>query len=140
MKAKVETSGWDELIRDFETLPKRLIPELRKVTSKGALNIKRDWAERWEGHMTIAHLPSSINYDLAEEPTAVEAEIGADHSRLQGTLAHIIEFANAEYGTLRNAPIPGGQPALDAEEPRYVRAVADVAEEAVAGLAARHGR
>lgn len=140
MEVRVETSGWDDLIRDWQKVPAELMPALEKVTSKGALNIKQDWAKRWEGHTTIAHLPRAINYDLATTADTTEAEIGADHAKTQGTLAHIIEFANTEYGTLRNAPIPGGQPALDAEEPRYVNAIADAAEDVIAGLAAKHGR
>lgn len=140
MQARVETSGWDELIRDWRNVHHELMPALERVTSKGALNIKRDWAAIWEGHPTIAHLPRAINYDLARTADSTEAEIGAAHERMQGTLAHIIEFANTEYGTLRNAPIPGGQPSLDAEEPRYVKAIADAAEEVIAGLAAKHGR
>ncbi len=129
--------GLKELERDLDAVQRELMPEAMKVLSKGALNIKRDWADRWEGHPTIRHLPRSINYDLHERPSSGEAEIGPDLQRIQAPLAHIIEFGKVEYGTLHNAPIPGGQPALDNEEPKFVRAVADLAERIVSRRGAR---
>lgn len=125
----VDASELDGLIADFEALPKGFMRKVEQVTSKGALNIKQDWAKRWEGHSTIKHLPRSVNYDVAQAGPNVDSEIGPAHDRKQGVLGHIIEFANTEYGTLKNAPIPGGQPALDAEEPKYVQALADLGED-----------
>ena len=125
---RAEYRDLDELLDDFRDLPRHLMPEVEKVVSKGALNIKGGWADRWEGHSTIAHLPRAINYDMATEGLAVEAEIGPAHERTQGVLAHIIEFGDLEYGNLRNAPIPGGKPALDEEEPKFVRNMGDVGE------------
>lgn len=133
MKIKATYSDLDHLIHDLGEIRRELMPEVRQVTSKGALNVKQGWARRWEGHSTIRHLPRAINYDLTEGPGFVAAEVGPAHERTQGTLGHIIEFGRAEYGTLRNAPIPGGQPALDDEDPRYVRALADVAEKVLSG-------
>lgn len=125
-----DLTDWEN---DLGRIGRELMPEARKVVSKGALNVKRGWARRWEGHSTIRHLPRSVNYDVDEGPSMVEAEIGPDLVRTQAPLAHIIEFGNVEYGTLRNAPIPGGQPALDEEEPRFVKAVADLAERILRG-------
>lgn len=133
MKIKATYSDLNHLIHDLGEIRRELMPEVKQVTSKGALNIKQGWARRWEGHPSIRHLPRAVNYDLAEGPAFVAAEVGPDHARTQATLGHIIEFGQAEYGTLRNAPIPGGQPALDDEEPRYVRALADAAEKVLSG-------
>lgn len=126
-----KASGLDELIVDLERVPQRLMPEVRKVVAKGAVNIKKGWAERWKGHPSIKHLPRAVSYDTSGNSTSEEAEIGPDPSRRQGSLAHIIEFGNAEYGTLRNAPIPGGVPALAEEEPKFVKALGDLGEKAV---------
>lgn len=131
MRIKAMYDDLTALERDLGEIHRELMPEVRQVTSKGALNIKQGWSRRWEGHPTIRHLPRAINYDLDERAASVEAEIGPAHERVQGTLGHIIEFGKAEYGDLRNAPIPGGQPALDDEEPRYVRALAAVAEKVI---------
>lgn len=127
----VDLSELKDFERDLADIPKGLMRKAEQVVSKGALNIKRGWTRRWEGHSTIAHLPRAVNYDVGTKGNVASAEIGPDPKRLQGPLAHIIEFANAEYGNLRNAPIPGGQPALDEEEPRFVRAVEDLGEEMV---------
>jgi hypothetical protein len=129
-----DTSELDGLIEDFEALPKNFMPKVEKVVSKGSLNIKGDWAKRWQGHPSIAHLPRAINYDTRfEGPHTVEGEIGPAHEKTQGVLGHVIEFGKAEYGNMRNAPIPGGQPALDAEEEKFVRALADLGEDGLGG-------
>lgn len=120
----------DTHIAELASVPDNLRREVRQVVSKGAHNIKKDWADKWKGHPSIKHLPRSVNYDVTSDATGAEAEVGPDPSRMQGNLGHLIEFGNAEYGTVRNAPIPGGLPALAAEEPRFVKALADLGERA----------
>ncbi len=126
-------TGLDELIRDMSVLPKTFMGKVEKVASKGALNIKQDWAQRWSGHSSIRHLPRAVRYDIETKQHTVTATIGPSLEKMQGPLGFIIEFGNTEYGSLRNAPIPGGQPALDEEEPKFVRALADLGEESLAG-------
>ncbi|MET7395619.1 hypothetical protein ABZS66_19225 [Dactylosporangium sp. NPDC005572] len=89
--------------------------------TKGALNIKNDWRQRWSG---IAHAPalgSAVTFDVFYTLTAVNAEIGPDKQRRQGALANLIEF-----GSENNAPIPGGLPALQTEEPKFALALEGV--------------
>lgn len=123
----------DRHIVELSSIPDNLPREVRQVVSKGALNVKQGWADRWRGHSSIRHLPRSINYDVTSNGAGAEAEIGPDPSKMQGNLAHFIEFGNAEYGSVRNAPIPGGLPALRAEEPRFVKALADLGERVPVG-------
>lgn len=92
--------------------------QARAIVAKGALNIKRDWQRAWSGHPHIPALPAAVTYDIKRTPLMIEAEIGPDKSKRQGPLANIIEF-----GTSKNAPIPGGLPALQAEQPRFQRAI-----------------
>lgn len=120
----------DAHITELSSIPDNLRRDVRQVVSKGALNVKKDWADRWRGHASIRHLPRSINYDVQSDGNGASAEIGPDAAKIQGNLAHFIELGNAEYGSVRNAPIPGGLPALAAEEPRFVRALADLGEKA----------
>jgi hypothetical protein len=103
----------------FVTAEQVAAVEARAIVAKGALNIKRDWQQRWSGHAHIPALPSAITYDVTRTPLSIAAEIGPDKSRAQGPLGNIIEF-----GTRNNAPIPGGLPALQAELPRFTAAAA----------------
>lgn len=125
--------GWDELLADLQTFPDRAHKQLRDVVKRGAQNIKDDWRARWEAiqhHPThIPHLPRGVGYDLDSGPDWHRAEIGVHPHNRQANLAHIISF-----GTVNgNAPHDAGQDALDAEEPRFVRAVLDAAVELLDG-------
>lgn len=116
-------------IADLGKAGDELHDEARQVVSKGALNVKQDWRDRWLGHPHIPELPWAISYDLThDDDTMITAQIGPDKDKTQGPLGSVIEF-----GTVNNAPIPGGMPALDAEEPGYVRAVEDLGEQLLAG-------
>lgn len=100
-----------------------VLKAVRPVVTKGATNIKNDWRKRWTGHPHIPALPRAINFDVAELGYRLSAEIGPDKDRPQGPLGNVIE-----YGTSKNAPIPGGAPALAAESPRFEKAIAEAAE------------
>lgn len=126
MTIEAGTDGFHELELDFAKVTTGFAKKVEKVTGKGAFNIKKDWKAAWSGHPHISALPRAITYDLHGKATEADAEIGVDKAKKQGPLGNIIEFGDGE-----NAPIPGGLPALAAEEPRYVKALADLAEEAI---------
>jgi hypothetical protein len=97
------------------------------VVRIGAQHIKNDWRDRWKGLAHAPALPYAITYDVQRGIDGgfageIKAEIGPDKNKAQGPLGNIIEF-----GTSKNGPLPGGQPALDAEEPRFVRALTELA-------------
>lgn len=99
---------------------------VRGVVSRGALNVKRDAARLISGHPRSRHYPGTIGYDLEVNGHEISAEIGPDKSKRQGALGNILEF-----GTSKNAPLPHLGPALLAEEPKFVKAVADAAARAL---------
>lgn len=113
----------DDWIRDLRQAAVDVDDEGEKVVSKGALNIKTEWREKWDGYPHIVHLPRAINYDVARTGVAIEASIGPPRGELQAGLAPYIE-----YGTVNSPPIPGAVLAADDEEPRFERAVADLGE------------
>jgi hypothetical protein len=117
---KWDVSEVRKLAADLGEIPVKAVPEVRAITQKGALNIKQDWQARWRGHPTFPALPSAVSYDTRITAGFVEAEIGPDKGRRQGALGNIIEF-----GTPNNAPIPAGMPALNAELPKYEKALAE---------------
>lgn len=125
MKANIDQLK--KLAVELEHAPEVATDDVRKIVAKGSLNIKNDWKRRWSGMKHLPSLPSSITYDIRAAGTRVVGEIGPEHGRRQATLAHFLEN---EYGSVRNAPRPGGAPALQAERPRFERALEDAAAKA----------
>jgi hypothetical protein len=119
----VEVTGGREWLATLDAAVTQMPDQARKVVSKGSLNIKKDWRQRWSGHPHIPRLPYAISYDVTARRGAVEGEIGPDKDRGgQAPLGNIIEF-----GSPTSAPIPGGLPALEAEGPRFEAALAMLA-------------
>jgi hypothetical protein len=123
----VRIVGLDELIRDLEEFPVKSRPAFKRVVAKGALNIKLAWRRRWSPEIgrppqNLPHVVRGIGYDTDENSHSFSAQIGVAASNPQAALAHFPEF-----GSVNNAPMPGGQPSLDEEDPRFVDAVADAA-------------
>jgi hypothetical protein len=123
MTITIEGEGFDELARALHDAAEKAPVEARKVVAKGAVNIKKEWRRRWSGYPHARALPYAVTYDLTSLGTAVAAEIGPDKAKRQGALGNLLE-----YGSIHNAPIPGGAPALEAEQPRFVKALEDMAE------------
>lgn len=127
MSRRVQIHGLDELIRDLEEFPEKSRPKFKAVVAKGAVNIKMEWRRRWSPEIgkppqNLPHVVRGIGYDTDETSHSFSAEIGVHASNPQASLAHFPEF-----GSVNNAPMPGGQPSLDEEDPRFVDAVADAA-------------
>lgn len=123
-----EVTGLRELIADLTNAEKQSPGEVRKVVQKGALNIKTDWRARWSGHAHAPALSRSVTYDTKETGGGASAEIGPDKGISPGPLGNIYEF-----GTPRNGPQPGGLPALQAEEPKFLKAIEDMARKLLDG-------
>lgn len=119
----VEANGLNELIATLTKAESRSVTDVRAVVERGAVNIKKDWRERWGGIGHAPALPAAVTYDVRFGFGSVGAEVGPDKNKRQGALGNIIEF-----GTSKNAPIPGGLPALAAEQPRFEKALADLGE------------
>jgi hypothetical protein len=113
--------GLKALAADLQRVAVRTPAETRAVVQKGALNVKNDWRERWSGLAHAPALPNSITYDTTVKGLTFEAEIGPEHDRRQAPLANLLE-----YGSVNNAPIPGGAPALEEERPKFERALEDL--------------
>lgn len=95
--------------------------EVKKVVGRGMLNMKKDAQARVRGHVHLPHLARSFTYDVVRRGDVITGEIGAERGRLQGKLDVFIE-----YGTPTSAPIPHWAPALEAEGPRFEKALGDL--------------
>jgi hypothetical protein len=129
---QVRVEGIDGLRRlaaDLDAAAHVAPEEARKVVAKGALNIKKDWRRAWTGLRHAPALPYAITYDTKLTGDRASAEIGPDKDRRQGALGNLIE-----YGSVKNAPIPGGLPALEREAPRFEKALTDLAARTLEGL------
>lgn len=129
----VHVLGMRELILDLEHLDEQAGRVFPKIVSKGALNIKTDWREGWTvagrpgpGH--IPHLIKAVGYDTDHSGSGWSANIGPRADALQAGLAEYIT-----YGTVNSPPHDAGKHALDAEEPGFVRAVAEAAVDLLEG-------
>lgn len=128
----VTVTGLDDLIDDFDALPERSFDGFARVLGRGSMNIKADWKRRWSpvggAPHHLPHVARGIGYDVDRDGTHFEAEIGVTKRNPQASLAHFPEF-----GSVNNAPMPGGAPALRTEAPKYTKAVADLAEKLLSG-------
>lgn len=113
-----ELVRWERALR---TAGRRAGPAAKAVVSKGALNIKIDARRLAPGTGHARLYPGSITYELAQDGPAHEAVIGPEPGKPQWGLGNLLEF-----GSVHNEPHPHLGPALDAEEPRFVNAAADL--------------
>ncbi|MEU8371447.1 hypothetical protein [Micromonospora tulbaghiae] len=124
----VEHYGFRELAADLHSAAANAADEAEKVVKKGALNVKRDAAKRVTGLSHLPHYPRAIGYDVTRKGPVTEALVGPDTNKRQGSLGHLIEL-----GSPTSAPRPHMLPAGDAEEPRFAKAMEDLAVRLIEG-------
>lgn len=126
--AGAKAEGLTELIDDLASARDRVAEEARKVVVKGSLNVKKDTQAKWAGARYAPSLARAVSYDVTVSGTLITSEVGPDKNKRQGALGNIYE-----YGTPHTAPQPALNPALDAEDPRFAQAAADLGESLLMG-------
>lgn len=100
----------------------------RAVVERGANNIKRQLRDEASQSRHFGQIAPTINYDLRETNAfgggLIEAEIGPDKHWRAARLGNIAYFGTSRGG----GTLPDPQGALEAEAPRFVQALADLAE------------
>jgi hypothetical protein len=127
MRVTIESNA-SELVTVLNIEAEQLPATIRPVVGKGSLNIKRDAQERIGRGPYLPMYARSISYDTWFAGSSVTSEIGPDKDKPQGPLGNLLE-----YGTGDTPPIPHLGPALDAEEPRFLRAIEDAVAKAIEG-------
>lgn len=111
------------LVQDLMGVEGKLVPEVRKVVERGALNVKKDAQQRFQAQSSGTYLPhyaASITYEMTGP---LEAEVGPERTgHKQGQMGRGIEFGSSNKG-----PMPHMIPAADAEEPKLADQVGDAA-------------
>jgi len=102
-----------------------VLPEACRVVQKGSVNIKTHARQLAPHGPHTPRYVNSITFDSWETKTAAVSEIGPrnEPDSLQGDLGNIFED-----GSPTSPPIPHMRPAGAAEEPRFTKAMEDLAE------------
>jgi hypothetical protein len=116
-----DASELHDLARDLGTVPQRALPEVKKVVSKGALNVKNQIRKDFKESSSFDHI-FLVNYNLNVDDTGVEAEI-APYIESEGfkNLVGIAINGGAQGG---GGTVTDPLVALRAEEPRFVENIA----------------
>ena len=121
-----DTAELRKLGVDMERAAAKLVPAVHEVTRKGADNIKNQMVAEATAGSTSGYyrqFPRSISYDMRTTWGAIEYQIGPDKDQPQGALGNILYF-----GTSKNAPELNLLAPLEAEEPRFIAALALIGE------------
>ena len=114
-----------ELAADFTRVPGELSRHAIPVLSRGALNIKNQMRESFEasGNAGFRFVGRTVSYDLTTEGSEYSAEIGP--TKPEGALANVAIFGTPRGG----GTVADPREALEAEAPRFEKALGDLAEE-----------
>jgi hypothetical protein len=126
-----KASGLKDLSEDFQKAIRNAIPDAKKITGKGSLNVKKEAqriikAASKRGY--LPHYPRAISYDVEAHGAVVSSEIGPKTEKLQGGLGRLLEL-----GSVNSAPIPHLDPALTAEENTFFGYMEDLGEKLLNG-------
>jgi hypothetical protein len=121
---RAETRELELLAGDLDRSAEEITDRVRKVTSKTLLEIKREAQQRVAGHRSLPRLGYSFSYDIATTGDVVTGEVGADISKGQGALDHLIE-----NGSPTSDPIPHWAPAADRQVPLWHQFLDEAAAE-----------
>jgi hypothetical protein len=130
-------TGLRELQDDLRQAADDAVDGAKKVVGQGCNNIKKDAQRIIRGASRrgyLPHYPRAISYDVTTRGMVVSGEVGPKPEKLQGGLGRILE-----YGTVNNAPIPHMSPALDIEDPKFVRYMEELGVRLLEGQEAPDG-
>jgi hypothetical protein len=103
---------------DLSSAASRIVPGVKAVTSKGALNVKEQLQREAQGVGHAPAFPAAINYDMHAGLDSFEAEIGPVKGAA-GSLA-LLYFGNSKTGPR----LPDPMIALEAEGEKFAEHIA----------------
>jgi hypothetical protein len=121
-----------ELAADLSAAPVDASRFVKKAVQFTATEIKQDWRQGAE-RTGLTGYAASVDYDMKYPGGAIEAEIGPNLGRNQGSFG----FVEDAGGGVRSAPQHAGRDAVRANEDDFVRgleiAILDAMTKAVGG-------
>ena len=138
MSIEIDTSEVRELIADWTRVPDMMAREGRPVIERGARNIRDQLRDEMRSSKHFKSTAKAISYDLDND--GYGAEIGPEKGG-SGALAVIAYFGGSAWSGRRRpgrgwqqgpgggGTVPDPRGALEAEAPRFEKALADKAAE-----------
>lgn len=117
-----DTSEVDRLAADLGRIPGRMVPSMIAAVTKSATSVRDAMRADARGHAHSPHFPNSITAEVKVKVGQIEAEVGPDKGLTQGALGNILYF-----GTSMNGPVLNINGPLDAESPKFQKAIEDAA-------------
>ena len=98
-----DTSDLDRLARDLGKIPAAMVPKVRGVVAKAAVNTKKAMRRDARSSRAFEQIAPTIDYDLKVSGDVIEAEIGPSGGG-SASLAGIAYFGTSRPGggTVRN--------------------------------------
>jgi len=93
------------------------------VAKEAGKEARDTWRDQWRGFKSAKHLYRAVTHDVFTFGDQVMIEVGPDKRRKQGPLGNLLE-----YGSVNNAPRPGGPIAQARTSPLITRLLADRGE------------
>jgi len=137
MAASMDSGPMRELAADLGLVQTTMVPKVRAVVSKGALNVKNQHRADLEKSSSFKQVAKTISYDVTVFKRHIDAEIGPNKRYRSGRLANIAYFeaeshSRAVFGTSTSGGVvPDPSVALEDEMPRLLSALGDVALRAI---------
>lgn len=121
-RVDIDASEVLALAADLGAATARLVPQVRAVVTRGAVNVKAHLRSEAGRSPSFRHIAPTIGYDQRRD-TATSSEVEVGPGKPTGALANIAYFGGAHGG---GATLPDPQGALDAEGPRFEQALTDI--------------
>lgn len=117
------------LAADLQRAAAAIVPATRPLIQARAAQMKEDWRAvfPWSGSAHLPSLGSHLAYETHSTGSGAWAEVGVNKGG-QGNLGHLIEF-----GSVNNAPHPGGPGALAKAVPILEAELAALASALISG-------
>lgn len=118
-----DVSEVNELAADLGRIPGRMVPPMIAAVTKSSHAVRDQMRADAGGIGHAPHFPKSITDEIRVKAGQIEAEIGPDKGLKQGALGNILYFGTSNNGAVLNI-----NSALDAEAPKFQKAVEAAAE------------